>query len=479
MLVALTACAIEPLHDGPARDGPTREEQSAAQALRGVYDDALPTMPLDKQRHYAQRLYRISGDSRYLEPLERHGRLLLKQLGRDIAGLETPGFAAARTREVMANYPQRTARQRARGAMLAEWGEIAFGRQLLFRLIQADYYGLLDTLPEHERALDYLASLEWQRFLTDPDVMKIYAAQVANQAHFLQQLGIVDLRDDMEAAFHSVYPADAVPALGKNDYRNRLYGMTHMVIADSRYYQRRVSVEQHAWILAAFRAEIERILDEATEDIMAEVALSFLLAGLENDPAVARLRRHLMQAVDPRAGIIPSPDGDTDLERGEHRNVLAIMVLGWPGYLYPGPNLSRRLHQAHEISASQGKSQLRSELSMYLPVGLRQLAVHVPLRHMVVDIEGVATAMQLDGITDPREAKTRHGQQPGQTRSHHGEDMTSTDQVDQAMRREEQRNGQQRKDASLLGRELVSDAVFAQRLVLDRPITELSGRGEA
>jgi hypothetical protein len=393
LLVALTGCAVEPLHDGPARDGPTRDEQAAAQALQAVYDDALPAMSLDKQRHYAQRLYRISGDSRYLEPLEAHGRLLLKQLERDIDGLETPGFAAVRSRELMANYPQRTPRQRARGAMLAEWGEIAFGRQLLFHLVQADYYGLLETLPEHQRALDYLASLEWQRFLTDPEVMRIYAAQVANQAHFLHQLGIVDLRNDMEASLRSAYPAATVSALSKADYRNRLYGMTHIVIADSRYYQRRVSAEQHAWILEAFRNEIERILDEATEDIMAEVALSFLLADLENDPVVVRIRHHLMQAVDPRSGIIPSPEGDTDLERGEHRNVLAIMVLGWPGYLYAGPDLSRRLHQPYDASAGQGVGQLRSNLSTYPLIGLHQLAVHFPLGQIVVDVEGVASTM--------------------------------------------------------------------------------------
>ncbi|WP_409229492.1 DUF3541 domain-containing protein [Halomonas sp. PAR7] len=35
--------------------------------------------------------------------------------------------------------------------------------------------------------------------------------------------------------------------------------------------------------------------------------------------------------------MIPSPDGSTDLEGGEHRNVLAIMVLGWQGRLYTGP----------------------------------------------------------------------------------------------------------------------------------------------
>ncbi|MGR2739360.1 DUF3541 domain-containing protein [Billgrantia sp. Q4P2] len=333
LLAWLAGCAID-------ASSPSDDHRAAGQAIQAVYEAALPELPRDKQRHYAQRLYRMSGDARYLEFLEAHGRLLLTQLERDIAGLEEPGYASARALEIVANYPLRSVKQRARKAMLAEWGEIAFGRQLLFRLIQADYYGLLEELPGRRLALDYLSSLEWHRFLTDPEVMRIYAAQVANQAWFLHQLGIVDLREEMIEAFRVVYPRDAVAAMGEADYHNRLYGMTHMVIADSRYYQRRVPAERHAWILDAFSAEIERILDQATEDIQAEVALAFLLTGNEGHPVVARIRQRLAAAIDPATGIIPSPKGETGLARGEHRNVLAVMVLTWPGRLHPGPDLS-------------------------------------------------------------------------------------------------------------------------------------------
>ncbi|UYG03084.1 DUF3541 domain-containing protein [Halomonas sp. LR3S48] len=386
LLAWLAGCALQV-------SPPPGDHRAIGQAIQAVYEAALPELPHDKQRHYAQRLYRISGDARYLGPIEAHGRLLLTQLERDISGLEEPGYASARAREIVANYPRRTAKQRARQVMLAEWGEIAFGRQLLFRLIQADYYGLLETIPDHERALDYLASLAWQRFLTDPEVMRLYTAQVANQAWFLHQLAVVDLRQEMREAFHVAFPPHAVAALDQADYRNRLYGMTHIVIADSRYYQGWVPAGRHAWILDAFAAEIERILDQATEDIQAEVALSFLLTGQENHPVVARIRQRLVEAIDPATGIIPSPKGETDLARGEHRNVLAFMVLTWPGRLYPGPDLSRLLHQVEQVSIGEYPGQLAGELLPDPPVGVDQLAVHVLLGDEVVDIEGVALAM--------------------------------------------------------------------------------------
>ncbi|RCV87205.1 DUF3541 domain-containing protein [Billgrantia montanilacus] len=316
--------------------------REAGLAIQSVYEAALPELSMSKQRHYAQRLYRITGEPRYREIAHAHGRRLVLQISDDIEGLADPSHAAARSRQIVEDYPQRTAKQRARKAMLAEWGEIPFARQLLFRLVQADYYGLLDTsaMDGHERALDYLAGVAWEQFLTDADVMGIYAAQVANQVHFLHQLGIADLREEVVAAFRRQYPDGSVAGLSEAEYHNKLYGMTHFVIASSRYYQRWVDPQDYAWILESFAEDIDRILASATEDIQAEVALSFLLAGREAHPAVGRIRDSLVAAVDPQAGIIPSTKGSTDVERGEHRNVLAIMTLRWPGRLYPGPDLS-------------------------------------------------------------------------------------------------------------------------------------------
>ncbi len=317
-----------------ATEAERQRHEQAGLAIQAVYEAALPELPLGKQRHYAQRLYRLTGEARYLGPNRDYVRRLRGWLERDLAALADPDYAARRSRELVEAYSQRTAKQRARREMFAEWGEMIFARQLLFRLTQAHYYGLLPALEDHERGLAYLASVDWHTFLTDPDVLGIYAAQVANQVHYLHQLGIADLRREVTEAFRQRYPPGSAATLDRTEYRNRLYGMTHFVIAASRYYQQPVSAEEFAWVLEAFEADIEAILARATEDILAEVALSFLLAGREAHPVVSRVRDALVAAVDPRAGIIPSPQGSLDLESGEHRNVLAIMVLRWPGRLH-------------------------------------------------------------------------------------------------------------------------------------------------
>ena len=325
---------------------PTDSHDEVAEAIQARYEAELFTLPLDKQRHYAQRLYRISGDARYVPLTEGHAKRLMLRISEELDGLAGhDDYAARRSQVLLDAYPTRTAKQRARRQMFADWAEMIYARRLLFSLVQLDYYGLLDTprLADHELALDYLAEVDFATFLTDPEVLSVYAAQVANIVHYLHQLGIVDLRDEVVGAFREHYSPARVATLDVDEYRNRIYGMTHFVIADSRYYQREVDADEHAWILEAFAAELPRILRDTTEDIMAEVGINFLLAGQDDHPAVARLREAIVAAFDPQARMIPATDGSTDLDRGEHRNVLAIMLLRWPGQLHPGPDLSESL----------------------------------------------------------------------------------------------------------------------------------------
>ncbi|SFU69632.1 DUF3541 domain-containing protein [Halomonas korlensis] len=332
----LTGCATV------APDIERERHRQAGLEIQAVYEAALPSLPLDKQRHYAQRLYRLTGEARYLAPNRAYGQRLMCRLAQDIQGLaesrhDNYRYAETRSQEIIAAYPQRTAKQRSRREMLAEWDEMAFATKLLFRLVQADYHGLLPAIANHAVALDYLAEVDWRPFLTDPDVLGIYAAQVANQVHFLHQLGIVDLHAEVEAAFRQRYPPSEVGKLDEAEYRNWLYGLTHFVIAASRYYQQGVDPRSVDWALSAFESEADNLLARATEDIQAEVAMSFLLAGQEHHPLVREIRDALVDAIDPTTGIIPSPSGSLDLAGGEHRNVLAIMVLRWAKAIYPGP----------------------------------------------------------------------------------------------------------------------------------------------
>ena len=92
------------------------------------------------------------------------------------------------------------------------------------------------------------------------------------------------------------------------------------------------------WAVAALLGQGEALL-QVKADIIAEVALSMQLAGQADHPLVAVLHEALLARRDPQSGILPATDGGFDLGEGEHRNVLAIMTLGWDGRLYSGPRL--------------------------------------------------------------------------------------------------------------------------------------------
>lgn len=339
-LLSLAGCSLQQRDFQQSEQG--LDQAAVAGAIRENYEAALPDLPRSKQRHYAQRLYRITGDARYL-PLNRdYGHRLVGRIREEIKALDTPGHAERRAREKVAAYPTGSEKQRRRKRMLAEWGEIAYAKSLAFDLTQAKYHGLLNEadLPGHQRALDYLASVDFRTFLLDSDVMAVYAAQVANLVYYLEDLGVTDLREEVITAFRHQYPPRRDPGLSTAEYRNKIYGMTHFVIAASDYYQQPVSAEEFRWVLDEFAASLDRILADTKEDIYTEVGISFLLAGEEDHPAVTRLQDALVEAYDPGARMVPSEQGGTDLASGEHRNVLAIMLLDWPETLYTGPAIS-------------------------------------------------------------------------------------------------------------------------------------------
>lgn len=341
VVLLLASCMLQP-------SSPLPDHAQVAQAIRARYEAALPELPQDAQRHYAQRLYRITGDARYVPANRAHGQLLQERLGAQIRALGTPGHADRQALALVADYPVRTERQRQRKRMLARWGQIIYAEALAFDLVQARSYGLLNEqdLPGHARALAYLAGVDFRSFLIDPEVLAVYAAQAANLAWYLHDLGVAELRQDAVAAFRQQYPPERDRLLSQAEYRNKIYGMTHFVIAASTYYQRPVSAAEFGWVLDEFAANLDPILARTKADVTIEVGICFLLAGQVRHPAVQRLRDAVAGAWDPAVGIIPSEHGSTDLVTGEHRNVLAIMLLAWPDRLHPGPVLGNAALQS-------------------------------------------------------------------------------------------------------------------------------------
>lgn len=314
-----------------------------ATQIRTNYESRLFTLEPYLQRHFALRLYRISGDQKYIYPIISDLMIIANLLDKDSRGLDDPEHRAAREAVVLGRFNLAKEKHLKRYTLLKARPGMAFSLALLANLNMVNEVGLLNA-PFFETTapiLDFLRQQRFESFFLDPAVVKVYSPQIATYIYFLFDLGIVDLRQRFIDAFKREFLSTDDEQLSDLYFDQKLYGMTHFIIGASRNYQRSVSRKEFDWIYDYFEKNIDYIVRRAKADIVAEVGIAFLLAGQSDHPAVAAARAAVRQRYDPVHRLIPSKTGRTDLSGGEHRNVLAVMLLAWSGRLYPGPDLSQ------------------------------------------------------------------------------------------------------------------------------------------
>ncbi|WP_341503519.1 DUF3541 domain-containing protein [Gallaecimonas sp. GXIMD4217] len=308
------------------------------QAIREKLEAQLFQLPPRTQGHYGIRLYRMTGDPRYLNAALYDLYVVADRLEAIGHGLIRPGYVRGYSQQLVKALP-RTQRGRLRKAAIQGREEYLFYADELLR-----YLSRLDALGFEHPAEPYFRNLlrgyDFEKTLTDPKMIRAWAAQLANHAWWLKQLGLKDHRQAFIDAFRATYPDDRDGKLSEQQLNNKIYGLTHMVFAASRYYQQPVSSKEFGWVADYLADNIDAILARAKPDVIAEVGIVFLLLGKERHPVVAKTRAAILAAVDPEQQLILSQRGSADLALGEHRNVLAWMLLNWPDTLHPGPRLA-------------------------------------------------------------------------------------------------------------------------------------------
>ncbi|WP_051311647.1 DUF3541 domain-containing protein [Zooshikella ganghwensis] len=311
--------------------------QQASNILRQTLETSLFTLPPRKQGHYGIRLFRLTGDKKYLATSLYDAYVVADRLDFIASRLDDKNYIEKYVKRVRRkqhnNYKGKLRRE-----VLASNGEFIFYSSAILPFMnRMDELGLQSIHNTKLRAA--LKKFDFKSVLLKPEVIRAWAAQSANWVYWLYQLDIVDLRKSYKDAFVKTFENDQ--NLKGDAYSNKIYGLTHFIFAASRYYQQPVDKKQFAWIYDYFEKNITRILKETKPDVIAEVGVSFLLAGEVYHPVVKQCREYIMQAIDTEHKMIPSVDGEWDLAKGEHRNVLAFMLFYLPQPLHPGPYLAK------------------------------------------------------------------------------------------------------------------------------------------
>ncbi len=316
--------------------------QNLANTLRSTFEAQLFTLPAIRAGHYSLRMYRQTGNPRYAAAIWSDmacAASTLNHIAYDLTSDKAMlAYALERLRKLQDSHAERARLRQLATARKPMY--LVLGAELLWAMTRADEYGLKHREDKTLRVI--LRRHDFTRFSEDPVMIRVWAAQLANQVYWLRQLGEADTVNDYIQAFRSLYPHTKDNSLSDLEYGNKIYGMTHLIFAASRYYQEPVQEAEFQWIYDYFRTDIQTILQRTKPDIIAEVGLCFLLARMEKDPVVIKTRETIAKvialATDNHSEIIPAVDGSSNLEKGEHRNVLAIMLLGWQGTCkHPGP----------------------------------------------------------------------------------------------------------------------------------------------
>ncbi|GLR74793.1 DUF3541 domain-containing protein [Aliivibrio sifiae] len=325
LLLSFTTANAEIMQGG--KTVPSFKQDAAS--IRHTYETQLYTLSAFKAGHYGLRMYRQTMDPKYSAAVWSDMARVASRLNQLSSEVHTPEQIDIYSQKRLSSYVDDTdIRSTLRYQATKKMPEYFYlGVDLLGSMARANEYGLKHRNDKQLREI--IRRYDFKKYATDEAMIKAWAAQLANQVYWLRQLGEQDVVDEFVEAFKLAYPDNKDAALSKQQYGNKIYGLTHILLADSQYYQYPLKESDHQWIYDYLRNNIDTILKRTKEDIISEVGITFLLAGLEDDPVVYKTQKHIQNAINREKSMVPSTSNSTDLTDGEHRNVLAIMLLDW------------------------------------------------------------------------------------------------------------------------------------------------------
>jgi len=323
-----------------------------ANSIRENIERRLYTLDFDVQCHFATRMYRVTGDKSYTKPIVAWFLAEKEKLLTDLKNASSKRYVSNRSEELFEEYKMRVKRKAGRDVKEVKRIKLFSTRKeslFYYRIIENLYFlknfglskGKLGCA--FKRGLTFLRNRkdEIKNYIFEDSAIKYYGTQLINQVNYLKFLGVVDVIPSFENKFIKMFMKRK--RLPDYMYRNKIYGLTHFIIADSDYYQRFAS-KRFMWIIDYFRNNIGEIIGKTNADIISEVGLCFKLMRVKDRKVFKLVTNYLLNAYDGKIGYIPRDDSK-DLNIAEHTNIVAFLFLHNFRRFYKGPDIRNIVEQ--------------------------------------------------------------------------------------------------------------------------------------
>lgn len=301
----------------------------ASEQISTIFEDNLDTLSDYSKSHWALRKWRQTGDPVYIKWVSLDIQRITDKLDKLATVIEggEKSIKEYAERVSLIYLNSESSRSRRRDKAVGNNKIYYILGPLISALTRYSEYQLYH--PKIEIFKEFIHKHPLELFALNPLMVMEWAAPLANHVYGLKLMGFKDISQPFNQLFQQIYSENKDPLLSQQQYRNKIYGMTHIIIADSAYYQKSVDPQQHQWILEYFKANTDQIIARTKPDIIIEVGLCFLLANIEDGSYVEKIKLFTAQSISHEYGYILSESGSPDLNNAEHRNILAVLLFNW------------------------------------------------------------------------------------------------------------------------------------------------------
>ncbi len=189
-LTQLTTASILAFSVFTAQAAPFDAIQDAAN-IRNTFDSNTLALSYYQLGHYGLRMYRQTEDPKYKAAIWSDMARVADRLNRYNDEIKTPGDVARLGEQRIRSYSSNDS-ERDRLRHLAAKGReeyLVLGAGLISSMARADEYGLQHRDTAHLKEI--LSWYDFSGYATNPEMIRAWAAQLANQVYWLKQMGML------------------------------------------------------------------------------------------------------------------------------------------------------------------------------------------------------------------------------------------------------------------------------------------------
>lgn len=311
-----------------------------AEKIISTYENSLENVDKSHQLHWFIRRYRITGDDKYKNIVLENYKHKLSEVAPMLKRLNNVSDAQKIGWEIISLMKPSNSRKAKRIPFYKSNPQLFVYMEILNFLfitksLKLDEDGIVEEL--YKKGLKFFMTNNVSNHLLTEDLISTDPSGAANMVYYLKYLGVSDIERELLEKYKKHYlnmqPEDS------DEWLDKVYAFTHLIIAASNYYQNFVNGDKFKWIYDYFEKDVSQIIRETSPDAVTEVGVCFRLSRDFDSLALKEIKKYLATIFDNSKGYIPREIKDT-LNRAEHRNILAVMLFSEFTELFPGPNLS-------------------------------------------------------------------------------------------------------------------------------------------